>query len=86
MNIGANDVANNVGLAVGSKALTMGGDIARELKKLEKKEDKKKKDYQRIANLYSILEEESAAVKEAKKQLKSDKQVQYVKEMHLKKL
>ncbi len=59
---------------------------AKELKKLEKKEDKKKKDYQRIANLYNLLEEESAAVKEAKRQLKSDKQVQYVKRDALKKI
>ena len=59
---------------------------AKELKKIEKKEIKKKKDYQRIAKLYSLLEEESAAVKEAKKQLKIDKKVQYVKRDALKKI
>ena len=58
----------------------------RELKKLEKKEGKKKKDYQRLANLYHLLEEESLAVKEAKRQLKTDKQVQYVKRDALKKI
>jgi PiT family inorganic phosphate transporter len=59
---------------------------ARELKKIEKTENKKKKDYQRIANLYLLLEAESAAVKEAKRQLKTDKQVQYVKRDALKKI
>ncbi|HIP29952.1 MAG TPA: inorganic phosphate transporter [Sulfurospirillum arcachonense] len=59
---------------------------ARELKKIEKTENKKKKDYQRIANLYLLLELESAAVKEAKRQLKTDKQVQYVKRDALKKI
>ena len=59
---------------------------AKELKKMEKKEDKKKKDYQRIAKLYSLLEEESKAVKEAKRQLKTDKHVQYVKRDALKKI
>ncbi len=59
---------------------------AKELKKMDKKTDKKKKDYQRIAKLYSLLEEESIAVKEAKKQLKTDKNVQYVKRDALKKI
>ncbi len=59
---------------------------ARELKTIEKTEKKKKKDYQRIANLYLLLETESAAVKEAKRQLKTDKQVQYVKRDALKKI
>ncbi len=59
---------------------------AKELKRIEKKEDKKKKDYQRIAKLYSLLEEESEAVKEAKRQLKTDKQVQYVKRDAVKKI
>jgi len=59
---------------------------AKELKNIEKKEEKKKKDYQRIAKLYSLLEEESAAVKEAKRQLKMDKQVQYVKRDAIKKI
>jgi len=59
---------------------------AKELKRIEKKEDKRKKDYQRIAKLYSLLEEESAAVKEAKRQLKTDKQVQYVKRDAVKKI
>ena len=59
---------------------------AKELKKMEKKTEKKKKDYQRIAKLYSLLEEESEAVKEAKKQLKTDKKVQYVKRDALKKI
>ena len=59
---------------------------AKELKKIDKKTDKKKKDYQRIAKLYSLLEEESIAVKEAKKQLKTDKNVQYVKRDALKKI
>jgi PiT family inorganic phosphate transporter len=59
---------------------------ARELKKIEKIENKKKRDYQRIANLYLLLEAGSAAVKEAKRQLKTDKQVQYVKRDALKKI
>ncbi len=59
---------------------------ARELKKIEKIENKKKKNYQRIATLYSLLEEESSAVKEAKKQLKTHKKVQYVKRDAIKKI
>ena len=59
---------------------------ARELKAIEKTENKRKKDYQRISNLYLLLETESAAVKEAKRQLKTDKQVQYVKRDALKKI
>jgi PiT family inorganic phosphate transporter len=59
---------------------------AKELKRVEKKEDKKKKDYQRIAQLYALLEEESKAVKEAKRQLKTDKNIRYVKRDALKKI
>ena len=59
---------------------------AKELKFLEKKENKKKKDYQRVASLYLLLEKKSAEVKEAKNQLKTDKKVQYVKRDAIKKI
>jgi len=57
-----------------------------ELKKLEKKEEKKKKDYQRIVKLYQMIKDEAVAYKEAKRQLKSAEKTRYVKRDTLKKI
>ena len=59
---------------------------AKELKKLEKKDEKKKKEYQRIAKLYSLLDSGSIIIKKAKKQLKTVKKVEYVKRETVKKI
>jgi len=57
-----------------------------ELTTLEAKEEKKKADYERIVDLYKMIDEEEDLIKEAKKQLKSARKVKYVKREALKKI
>ena len=57
-----------------------------ELETLEAKEQKKKGDYERIVDLYKMIDEEEGKVKKAKKQLKSAEKVQYVKRDAVKKI
>ncbi len=57
-----------------------------ELRILEAKEEKKKADYERIVDLYKIIDEEEDLIKEAKKQLKSARKVKYVKREAVKKI
>ena len=57
-----------------------------ELKALEVKENKQKTDYERIVELYKMIDDEEALIKEAKKQLKSAQKVQYVKRDAVKKI
>jgi PiT family inorganic phosphate transporter len=57
-----------------------------ELKTLEKKSDKKKDDYERIVNLYKMIDEEEEKIIEAKKNLKTAQKVQYVKRDAIKKI
>ncbi len=57
-----------------------------ELKTLEKKSKKEKNDYKRIVELYKIIEEEEIKIKEAKKEIKSAQNVQYVKRDTIKKI
>ncbi|TET87984.1 MAG: inorganic phosphate transporter, partial [Sulfurovum sp.] len=55
-------------------------------KTLEAKEEKKKADYERIVDLYKMIDEEEALIKEAKKHLKSARKVKYVKREAVKKI
>ena len=57
-----------------------------ELKTLEAKEDKKQADYERIVELYKMIDEEETKIKEAKKHLKTAQKVQYVKRDAVKKI
>ena len=57
-----------------------------ELKTLEAKNDKKKNDYERIVDLYKVIDEEEEKVKESKKQLKNAEKIQYVKRDAVKKI
>jgi len=57
-----------------------------ELKTLEAKEEKEKTDYERIVELYKMIDEEEVLIKGAKKQLKSAQKVQYVKRDAVKKI
>jgi len=57
-----------------------------QLKTLEVKEEKDKTDYERIVELYKMIDEEEALLKEAKKQLKSAEKVKYVKRDAVKKI
>ncbi|MBL0686575.1 MAG: inorganic phosphate transporter [Sulfurospirillum sp.] len=57
-----------------------------QLNELEKKENKKKKDYRLIVRLYQIIKDESIVYREAKKQLKSSEKIRYVKRDILKKI
>ncbi|WP_024955985.1 inorganic phosphate transporter [Sulfurospirillum arcachonense] len=57
-----------------------------ELKTLEAKEKKGKYDYERIVELYKMIDEEEEKIKEAKKHLKSAEKVKYVKRDALKKI
>ncbi|WP_024953622.1 inorganic phosphate transporter [Sulfurospirillum arcachonense] len=59
---------------------------AGELKTLEAKEKKGKYDYERIVELYKMIDEEEEKIKEAKKHLKSAEKVKYVKRDALKKI
>ena len=57
-----------------------------ELRTLEKKSEKEKEDYQRIIELYKMIDDEESKIKEAKKQLKSAEKVKYVKRDAIKKI
>ena len=57
-----------------------------ELETLEAKETKEKADYERIVDLYKMIDEEERLIKEAKKHLKSAQKVQYVKRDAVKKI
>ncbi|SFV52495.1 Probable low-affinity inorganic phosphate transporter [hydrothermal vent metagenome] len=57
-----------------------------ELETLEAKENKKQEDYERVVDLYRMIKEETALLKEAKKQLKTAKKVKYVKRDAIKKI
>ncbi len=57
-----------------------------ELEKLDAKEKKGKADYERIVDLYKMIDEEEKLIKTAKKQLKSAEKVQYVKRDAVKKI
>ena len=60
--------------------------LSSELKTLEEKKDKKKIDYERVVELYKMIDEEEDKMKAAKKQLKSAQKVQYVKRDAIKKI
>ena len=57
-----------------------------ELKSLDAKEEKGKTDYERIVDLYKMIDEEESQLKEAKKMLKSAQKVKYVKREAVKKI
>lgn len=57
-----------------------------ELETLEKKESKKKGDYERIVELYKRIDSEEEKVKEVKKQIKNTEKIQYVKRDAVKKI
>lgn len=57
-----------------------------ELNTLEAKKEKKKADYERIVNLYKMIDEEEHRLKEFKKRLKSAEKVKYVKRDAVKKI
>ena len=57
-----------------------------ELKTAENKKDKKKDDYERIVNLYKMIDAEEEKIAAAKKSLKSAQKVQYVKRDAIKKI
>jgi len=57
-----------------------------ELKTLEDKKSKQKGDYERIVDLYKTIEEEQQTIKIAKKQLKNNEKVKYVKRDAVKKI
>jgi PiT family inorganic phosphate transporter len=57
-----------------------------QLKILEAKKEKKKEDYERIVDLYKMIDEEEEVLKEAKRQLKSTQKVKYVKREAVKKI
>ncbi len=56
------------------------------MKKLEKKSKKEKADYKRIVQLYQLIDDEEEKIKEAKKEIKTAKKVQYVKRDTVKKI
>lgn len=60
--------------------------LVSELRTLEKKSEKEKEDYQRIIELYKMIDDEESKIKEAKKQLKSAEKVKYVKRDAIKKI
>jgi inorganic phosphate transporter, PiT family len=57
-----------------------------ELESLEKKDSKKKNDYERVVELYKLIDEEESKVKEVKKQIKNTEKIQYVKRDAVKKI
>ena len=57
-----------------------------ELRTLEKKSEKEKEDYQRIIELYKMIDEEESKIKESKKQIKSAQNIKYVKRDAIKKI
>jgi PiT family inorganic phosphate transporter len=60
--------------------------LKHELSTLEKKKDKSKDDYQRIVELYKMVDDEEAKIKEAKKVIKTAEKVKYVKRDAVKKI
>lgn len=57
-----------------------------ELEKLEDKSKKEKEDYKRIVDLYKLIDDEEAKIKEAKKHIKTAQKVQYVRRDTIKKI
>ncbi len=57
-----------------------------ELTALQDKSGKEKDDYKRIVELFQLIDEEEAKIKEAKKEIKTAKKIQYVKRDTLKKI
>ncbi len=57
-----------------------------ELAALQDKSDKEKGDYKRIVDLFQLIDEEESKIKEAKKEIKTAKKIQYVKRDTLKKI
>ena len=57
-----------------------------ELTFLQKKEEKKKKDYQKIAELYEAIDHEEENIKKLNKQIKGTEKIKYVKREALKKI
>jgi len=57
-----------------------------ELEKLDAKENKTQSDYERVVDLYKMINEEEVIIKETKKQLKSAEKVKYVKRDAVKKI
>ena len=57
-----------------------------ELKTLEEKTDKTKADYERIVDLYKLIDEEEMKIKASKKHIKSVEKVKYVKRDAVKKI
>jgi PiT family inorganic phosphate transporter len=57
-----------------------------ELETLEDKGKKEKRDYQRIVDLYKMIDDEEALIKQTKKHIKSVKKIQYVKRDAIKKI
>ncbi len=57
-----------------------------ELAALQDKSGKEKDDYKRIVELFQLIDEEEAKIKEAKKEIKTAKKIQYVKRDTLKKI
>jgi len=60
--------------------------LSGELKTLEAKEEKKQADYERVVELYKMIDEEETKIKESKKHLKTAQKVQYVKRDAVKKI
>lgn len=59
---------------------------SKELEDLDKKSKKDKQNYQRIVDLYKLIDEEKDKLKEAKKHLKNAQKVQFVKRDTIKKI
>lgn len=57
-----------------------------ELESIENKESKQKEDYKRVVELYTLIDDEEQKIKEAKKIIKSEEKVQYVKRDAVKKI
>lgn len=57
-----------------------------ELSKLEEKQKKDKEDYKRIVNIYKLIDDEEAKIKEAKKHIKTAQKVQFVRRDTIKKI
>jgi PiT family inorganic phosphate transporter len=57
-----------------------------ELKNLQEKEEKSKQDYERIVELYKVIDNEEEHLKDAIKHLKSTEKIQYVKRDAIKKI
>lgn len=60
--------------------------LKNELKTLETKEEKSKQDYERVVELYKMIDAEEDRLKGAKKHLKSSEKVQFVKRDAIKKI